>query len=293
VDRPATIDPDWLADHPLPDHAASADKDDRGHVLVIGGSRRVPGGLLLTGESALRAGAGRLQLATVEGLAIGLGLAIPEAGVLPLAEGLDGEIRWAATEAIAESLDRSDCIVVGPAMSDAAAADPVVAAVFDALRDELSVVLDAAAIGSATRVSELADRMGRVVLTPNRREMARLLQIEMADIADDPEGAARRAVERTGATVIFKGPRSVVATPQGELLAYPGGGIGLATGGSGDVLAGILGGLLGRGTAVATACAWAVWLHGEAGRLLARERGPIGYLARELPPLIPALMRAT
>src|SRR6478752_4282840 len=63
VDRPATIDPDWLADHPLPDHAASADKDDRGHVLVIGGSRRVPGGLLLTGESALRAGAGRLQLA--------------------------------------------------------------------------------------------------------------------------------------------------------------------------------------------------------------------------------------
>lgn len=292
MDRPTPIDADWLADHPLPDHAASADKDDRGHVLVIGGSRRVPGGLRLTGESALRAGAGRLQLATIESLAIGLGLVLPEAGVLQLAEGSDGEIRWQATEAIVESLERSNCIVVGPAMSDVAAADPIVAAALDALRDDLTVVLDAAAIGSAARVATtLTERAGQVVLTPNRGEMARLLQIEIADISDDPEGAARRAVERTGATVILKGPRSLVATPQDELFAYPGGGIGLATGGSGDVLAGVLGGLLGRGAAVATACAWSVWLHGEAGRLLAREKGPIGYLARELPALVPALMR--
>lgn len=292
MDKPTTIDSDWLADYPLPDHVASADKDDRGHVLVVGGSRRVPGGLRLTGESALRAGAGRLQFATIGSLAVGLGLAVPEAGVLQLAEDPDGEIRWEATEAVAKSLERSDCIVVGPAMSDAAAADPIVAAAFGALRDGFSVVLDAAAIGpAACAAGKMAGHAGQVVLTPNRGEMARLLETEIDDIAGDPEGAARRAVERTGATVIFKGPRSLVATPHGELLSYPGGGIGLATGGSGDVLAGILGGLLGRGTAVATACAWAVWLHGEAGRVLAREKGPLGYLARELPPLVPALMR--
>jgi NAD(P)H-hydrate repair Nnr-like enzyme with NAD(P)H-hydrate dehydratase domain len=102
----------------------------------------------------------------------------------------------------------------------------------------------------------------------------------------------QRAVEKTGASVILKGPQSVVATPQGDLLRYEGGGIGLATGGSGDVLSGILGGLLARGMPVRDACAWAVWLHGEAGRALAKAMGPIGYLARELPPMVPLLMRA-
>jgi hydroxyethylthiazole kinase-like uncharacterized protein yjeF len=292
VDRPVPIDSDWLADHPLPDHAASADKDNRGHVLVIGGSRRVPGGLRLTGECALRAGAGRLQLAAPESLAIGVGLAVPEAAVFALPEAPDGEIRWEPSEPLRQSLEKSDCIVAGPAVSDATAAEPIAAAVLEQPRAELAVVLDAAAIGSAARAAaRIADFAGRVVLTPNRGEMARLLQADLAEISGDPASAARRAVERTGATVVLKGPSSFVATPHGELLSYPGGGIGLATGGSGDVLAGILGGLLARGAPVAAACAWAVWLHGEAGRILARERGPVGYLARELSALVPALMR--
>ena len=290
---PTEIDPEWLADHPLPDHAASADKDHRGHVLVIGGSRSVPGGLRLTGEGALRAGAGRLQFATLESLAIGLGMAVPEAAVLPLPESPEGEIRWQATEAVARSLERSDCIVVGPAMGDAAAADPVATAVLDRPPGNRAVVLDAAAIGSAPRLgAKIAGFAGRVVVTPNRGEMARLLETDVGQVSGDPEGAARRAAERTGATVILKGPRSCIATPEGELLCYPGGGIGLATGGSGDVLAGVLGGLLARGAATASACAWAVWLHGEAGRRLAREQGAIGYLARELAPLVPQLMQA-
>ena len=247
--KPIAVDPDWLADHPLPDHAASADKDDRGHVLVIGGSRRVPGGLRLTAEAALRAGAGRLQLATLESLAVSVGLAVPEAAMLSLPEDGDGEIRWETSEPLARSLDRSDCTVIGPAMAEPDAAGPIVTAVLEVPGADGAVVLDAAAIGSGAGLGAQTARFaGCVVVTPNRGEMARLLDTDIDKLADDPEGAAERAVERTGASVVFKGPRTVLATPAGELLSYPGG-VGLATGGSGDVLSGILGGLLARGGA--------------------------------------------
>lgn len=289
---PVAIEPAWLAAHPLPDLAASADKDDRGHVVVIGGSRQVPGGLRLTGESALRAGAGRLQLVTLECLAVALGMAIPEAGVLALPENADGELHWDPTESIAEALRCCDSLVIGPALTTAGSADPIVDAALDDAREGLAVVLDAVAIEAVPKLkAKIARFEGRAVLTPNRGEMAKLLEVDIAAVARDAEGTIRRAVELTGASVILKGPRSLVATPQGDLLRYEGGGIGLATGGSGDVLAGILGGLLARGAQVRDACAWAVWLHGEAGRSLAKATGPIGYLARELPPLVPPLMR--
>ena len=90
--------------------------------------------------------------------------------------------------------------------------------------------------------------------------------------------------------VALKAGETVIATPDGALLLYPGGGVGLATGGSGDVLAGIIGGLLARGAAPLVATAWGVWLHGEAGRRLGERLGPIGFLARELLAEIPGLM---
>ena len=131
-----------------------------------------------------------------------------------------------------------------------------------------------------------------MVITPNPGEVAGLLQCDLGEVENDPVAAAWKAVELTGAVVILKGPHSLIATPRGDLLRYVGGGVGLATGGSGDVLAGILGGLMARGLSPLEAAAWAIWLHGEAGRALARKVGPVGYLARELIPLIPGLIVA-
>ena len=91
--EPIEIGTDWLTDHPLPVHPENTDKNSRGQVLAVGGSRTVPGGVRLTGEAALRAGAGKLQFATVQSLAIPLGIAVSEAGVIPLPEDDDGEIR--------------------------------------------------------------------------------------------------------------------------------------------------------------------------------------------------------
>ena len=104
--------------------------------------------------------------------------------------------------------------------------------------------------------------------------------------------AAEQAAAQWQAALALKGPSTVITAPGQPVLHYAGGGVGLATGGSGDVLAGIAAALLARGTPPYEATAWAVWVHGEAGRLAAERHGKVGFLARELLPLVPALICA-
>lgn len=286
------IDAAWLRDNPLPVPGEDTDKNSRGHVVAIGGSRQVPGGLRLTGEAALRAGAGKVQLATIASCALGLGLAFPEAGVIALGETGDGEIDAAQIAPLRESLERCDAVVVGPAMTSTDRACELIDALLRGLLERQNLVLDAVAI-HATRGREqaLSAYRGALILTPNPDELASLLGCDDAGISDDPAGCAREAAGRFGAVTVCKGSETFVADPQGALLCYPGGGVGLATGGSGDVLAGIIAGLLARGTEPLVAAAWGAWLHGEAGRRLAEQTGAIGFLAREVPGLVPGLMR--
>ncbi len=114
----------------------------------------------------------------------------------------------------------------------------------------------------------------------------------MEAVDDQPERAVRDVATRFDAIALLKRSDTLIASPAGEVLRYPGGGVGLATGGSGDVLAGIVAALLARGQDLLGAAAWSVWLHGEAGLRLSEQIGPIGLLARELPALVPGLMRA-
>jgi NAD(P)H-hydrate repair Nnr-like enzyme with NAD(P)H-hydrate dehydratase domain len=130
------------------------------------------------------------------------------------------------------------------------------------------------------------------VLTPHIGEMAALLECDAAGIEADRPAAVRRAAAHFGAVVMLKGSTTLVADPGGALFAYAGGGVGLATGGSGDVLAGIVAGLAARGAPPLEATLWAVWLHGEAGRRCAEQIAPLGFLARELLAQVPGLMRA-
>jgi NAD(P)H-hydrate repair Nnr-like enzyme with NAD(P)H-hydrate dehydratase domain len=119
-----------------------------------------------------------------------------------------------------------------------------------------------------------------------------LLGCEADEIERDRPAAVRTAAERYGAVVVLKGSTSLIASREGAVFAYAGGGVGLATGGSGDVLAGLTAGLAARGTPPLDAALWAVWLHGEAGRRCAEQIGPLGFLARELLAHVPGLMRA-
>lgn len=286
------LDADWLAEHPLPTHATDTDKNARGRVVLAGGARFVPGALRLTGEAALRAGAGKLQMATVADVATALGVLVPEAAMIALPPDDDGEIADGAIALIEDAVAHCDAFILGPGMSGKA--ERLVEALLGSPRDGLSIVLDAAAL---TACSDLATHVrahgGRAIMTPHHGEMASLTGHALEHVTADPEAVACEIAERFAAVIVLKADRTIVAAPHGPVLAYEGGGIGLATGGSGDVLAGIAGGLLARGADPLTAAAWAVWLHGEAGKRLAETMGPIGYLARELPALVPRLMNST
>ena len=283
------LDRDWLAAHPLPRPEATTDKNLRGRVVLAGGAHFVPGALRLTGEAVLRSGAGKLQMATVKAAAFHLGVAVPEAAVIALPAGEDGEIDASAAPAIMAAVARADAFILGPGMSGHP--DELVAALVAQPREGLTLILDAAAIGCcAGLAAPLKEHDGRVILTPHHGEMAALTGLEMGEIDADPEKYARAAAERFGAIVALKADKTIIAAPDGETLLFDQGCPGLATGGSGDVLAGITGGLAARGLAPFAAIAWAVWHHGAAGRVLAERVGETGFLARELLPEIPRLM---
>jgi hydroxyethylthiazole kinase-like uncharacterized protein yjeF len=285
------LDSNWLREHPLPAPDPHADKNARGRVLAIGGCMTVPGGLLLTATAALRVGAGKVRMASVRDAALALGIAMPEAAVLPLDQGDDGEIVSLAGLDPAD-FDRTDAVIAGPAMGCEKAAGRIVDTLLDTC-GETELVLDAAALMAlGERAARLRSRQRPAVLTPHIGEMAAMLECDAGTVDADRADAVRRASDRYGAVVVLKGSTSLIAAPDGPLFAYAGGGVGLATGGSGDVMAGMVAGIAARGASALEATLWAVWLHGEAGRRCAEQMGPLGFLARELLEHVPGLMRA-
>ncbi|MFL1462764.1 NAD(P)H-hydrate dehydratase [Roseococcus sp. DSY-14] len=281
------LDEAWLRANPLPPMEAATDKDSRGRVLLAGGCREVPGGILLAAEAALRAGAGKLQVATAAAVAPGLALRLPEARVVALPETAEGGIGPAAAPRLEELAARVDAVGFGPGMMDPEEAGALARALLRGVRRPVAFLLDAAAI-CGLEPDSIGRHGGRLVLTPHAGEMAQMLGIRRAEVEEDPLDAGRRAARRFQAVVVVKGQHSQVVTPQGAALMVEGGGVGLATSGSGDVLAGAITGLLARGAPPLVAAGWGVWLHAQAGRAL----GPPGFLARELPGQFPALLAA-
>jgi hydroxyethylthiazole kinase-like uncharacterized protein yjeF len=284
------LDRKWIAANPLPVHGSGTTKNSRGRVLAIGGSRIVPGALRLTGEAALRAGAGKLQMATVESAAL-LGLFVPEAATIALPEDEDGEIAAGPGSRLETALDACGALVIGPGIGKPDAAQRLLDLILRQPGADMTLVVDAMAIGCARDMrKQLAPLSGRLVFTPHYGEMAILTGQDEDDIAADPAAIASTVAADYGAIVVLKGSDTVIAAPDGALLHYVGGGSGLATGGSGDVLAGAIAGLLSRGAPPLVAAGWGVWLHGESGRRVAAATGPIGFLARELPAEFPRLL---
>lgn len=286
--RPVTAA--MLAGMPLPEPAAEGSKEHRGRVLVIGGGVAVPGAVLLAATAALRAGAGKLQIATSRSVALQLALAVPEALVIGLDETAEGEIAVSAAVALTERAQKCDAVVIGPGMLDEDAAGDLTRAILGEAVGP-AYLIDAGAMARLTGFCDLLGKHeGRIVITPHAGEMAHLLGIDSGEIARDPLATARAAAAQLGCIVALKGACTFIATPQGEAWSCAHGNVGLATSGSGDTLAGIIGGLLARGTTPIEAAIWGVFLHGEAGNRLARAKGPIGFLARELSPEIPSIM---
>lgn len=283
-----TIDTELLSEMPLP-QPAQGSKEQRGRICIVGGSREVPGAALLAAMGAMRAGAGKLQIITVESRAGALALAMPEALVIDLPETPNGGLQASAVDAIASRWRTSHSLLVGPGMVEEEDCHQITKALIEKDHDA-TIIVDA---GALSRVLELGDclrnRPGRVIITPHAGEMANLLGIDKDRVEADPISIALRLTEEFGLIVVLKGSQTIITAPEGAWL-YGGGGVGLATSGSGDVLAGVIAGLAARGAKPAAAAIWGVYLHGEAGSRLATQVGPLGFLAREISDLIPGLM---
>jgi ADP-dependent NAD(P)H-hydrate dehydratase len=273
-----------LGAHPLPP-IIDGGKETKGRILVIAGSREVPGAALLAATAAMRAGAGKLAIVTVGSAAPGIAAQMPEARVSGVAETRTGGFAASAVDAISEAALRADAIVAGPGVRPSAACAEISTALIES---EAALALDVAML-KALRPPRKPRRIMPLLL-PDQDELASLLDCDGQEIERDPIGCGRRAAERYRALVLVKGATSHVVTPGGEIWTHGSGAPGLGVSGSGDALAGIVGGLLARGAEPLNALLWAVWLHGQAGISLSKKVGPIGYLAREIADEIPALL---
>lgn len=287
------VDDALLRAWPLPQPSDAADKEERGHVLVLGGSREMPGAVILAATAALRAGAGKLTIATGASVAQLVALAMPEARVLGLAESAAGGFTADAVARLDPLADRVNAVLAGPGMQDEAATALLVHALLPRLEGgAASIVLDACAMGALLHPPPGPPfRFAQpVVLTPHAGEMAHLTGVPKEHVGADADALAAAAAARWNAVVALKGARTVLASPDGRQWQHEGGNVGLAVSGSGDVLAGVIAGLAARGAALEQAACWGVALHARAGERLAARLGTLGYLARELADEIPALL---
>ncbi|MEV4725167.1 NAD(P)H-hydrate dehydratase [Micromonospora humida] len=274
------ITPGLLRDWALP--VPTGGKDNRGTVLVVGGSRFTPGAVLLAGVAALRAGAGVLQLAAAESTAAALSIQVPEAMVVGLPETTDGAVAGDPGDRLGELVEQADVVTVGPGLNDIEQTRALLRLVLSAAGPHTALVFDAYALGALSHEPDLlvgADR--KAVLTPNLTEARHLLG---RDPGDDLDAESRELARRYEAVVSLYGH---IATPDGQCWREESGDAGLGTSGSGDVRAGLLAGLLSRGAQPAQAACWAAWVHAVSGQRLVPRFGRIGFLARELLDEIP------
>ena len=275
-----TADISLLRRWKLPALSDADGKEERGRVLAIGGSREIPGAILLAGHAALRAGAGKLHIATVADVAAGVAIQMPEARVSGLIATPSGEIGSLSDELLTAAR-HCDALLIGPGMLSTETAARLAAICVAAAKE---VVLDAGALAASSS--------GASVITPHAGEMAELCACERREVASDPAGFARRVARERDVVVALKGATTHIASPTGELWTYDGGSIGLGTSGSGDVLGGVIAGLIAQGAAADQAAVWGVVLHGEAGRALTEKIGRVGFLAREIADEIPQIRTA-
>ncbi|MCW2735766.1 NAD(P)H-hydrate dehydratase [Nocardioides sp.] len=285
---PRPVTPDLLRSWALPEPAGT--KYARGQVLVVGGSCTTPGAVMLAGVSALRMGAGRLSVATAAGVATQLAVALPECGTVPLPQDAQGSITGQRLdELLGDEVARANAVLVGPGLMGGSGTVRLVSGIAGMLSEDLPVVLDAAAVTTLPDVDRASVEAlrGRLVLTPNAHELARLLDVD--EVGEDALAAATLRIAGELDAVVACGPW---VGADGGLWRIATGDTGLGTSGSGDVLSGAILGLVGRGASPLQATVWAKHVHAAAGDVLAARWGRVGYLASEIEPELPLVMRS-
>ncbi len=278
----------------LPRRPRDAHKGTFGHVLIVAGSRGKLGAALLATEAAARAGVGLTTLAvpaTLQPLCEGK---VREAMTAMLPDTGDGTAVLGDGQVVDALLEGRAAVVCGPGIGTHPGTAALVAHLVRQCRAPL--VLDADGLNVIAGTDALRARPGATIVTPHPGEMARLLGCDTDAVQADRLGMARRLAARERVLVVLKGARTVIVQPDGQTAISPSGNPGMASGGTGDVLAGIIGALISQGLSAGDAASLGVFAHGAAGDAVAALRGETGLLARdlvsELPPTFARLQAA-
>ena len=268
----------------LPDRDENAHKGNFGKILLLCGSRGFTGAAFLAAMGALRTGAGLVFLGVPESVYFIEAVKLNEAIVFPLPD-IDGMLSEEAIEGLEKRLPAMDAVLIGCGLGQS---DGTKAVVHWVLRHaQCPVVLDADGINLISgHKNLLRGRLGATILTPHDGEFARLGY----SIGSDRMASARFAAQELGCVVVLKGHRTCITDGQREYI-NPTRNPGMAVGGSGDLLAGMIVSLLGQGLAPLEAAACGCWLHGKAGDLCAAQMGQYGMLPSDMLTVLPRLLK--
>lgn len=282
----------WVRSN-LPARPDDANKGTFGKVLVVGGSRRYIGAVQLAATAAYRAGAGLVTVAAPEAVVDRVAGVLAEATWLPQLAGEDGALPGETAKALRNEWTSFRAAVVGPGLTDTPETRAFTWATLPDLADlECGAVIDADALNTLASMADATDRVpANAVLTPHPGELARLMRTTVADVQARRLGIASEAAEKFGCTVVLKGAHSVIAAADGRVSLSPFANPLLATAGSGDVLAGMIGGYLAQGAGPFEAACLGVYLHGATGEALREEMGTAGLLAGEIARALPKVVK--
>ena len=274
----------------LPPRKEDGHKGDFGKLLVLGGSVGYTGAPYLAASAAVHSGCGLVYLGVPESIWAVEAQKCVSAMPFPLPE-TDGRLCLAALDKMQDKLKGCDVLALGPGLGRGKETEQLVHALLWQVKEPL--VLDADGLNATAQLlaegKPFPHPAGELVVTPHPGEMARLTGLSAAALAADREGIALLHAKAWDAVVVLKGARTVVASPDGRVCVNPTGNPGLARGGSGDVLAGMLAALLACGLPAYQAAACAVYLHGAAADRAAAKRGEYGMLPHDILPELGAL----
>jgi len=278
----------------LPQRPRNANKGTFGKVLVCAGSLNYIGAAYLACEAAMRVGAGLVTLATPRSLQPVLAVKLTEVTYAPLPEGSPGFIGGTAAQALHDRLADYDVLLMGCGLSQNPEVTAFVAAVLLEMPEPLSpaMVLDADALNAIAQTPQWWRMLTKdAILTPHPGEMARLSRSSVEKITQDRLMVAREQAAKWKKTVVLKGAHTILASPDGRAMISGTANPGLASAGTGDVLAGAIAGLLAQGLSYTEASACGVYLHGLAADMVRQEIGDAGMVASDLLPVLPQAIK--
>jgi hydroxyethylthiazole kinase-like uncharacterized protein yjeF len=277
----------------LPKRPPDANKGSFGRVLVVAGSINYIGAAYLACSGATRAGAGLVTLATARSLLPILAAKLTEVTYLPLPESDNGTIAADAAEIIGPQFERYNVLLLGCGIGQSPSVTELVSTIILSRQCALpSLIIDADALNILAQIPHWWQRLsGDAILTPHPGEMARLTGLSVAEVQSDRVNIARRVAREWQKTIVLKGAYSVIASAKGEIKISPVAHPGLASAGTGDVLAGTIAGLVAQGLSFFDAAALGVYLHGRAGEAAGDRLGDTGMIAGDLLPELPLIIK--